>query len=38
MKLVDAEIAEISKEKIYDYCLDPHHPVGAHKARIFKAA
>jgi hypothetical protein len=38
MKLVGAEIAEISEEKIYDYCLDPNHPVGAHKARVFKSA
>ncbi|MBI5473507.1 MAG: hypothetical protein HY961_14280 [Ignavibacteriae bacterium] len=30
--------AEIPRQKIYDYCLDPDHPGGEHKARVFKAA
>jgi len=29
-------IVEISK--LRDYCLDPHHPRGRHKARVFLSA
>jgi hypothetical protein len=29
-------IGEISK--LRDYCLDPHHPRGRHKARVFLSA
>jgi hypothetical protein len=28
----------ISDDKLLDYCLNPLHPDGKHKARVFKAA
>ena len=28
----------LSRSKLRDYCLDPHHPRGRHKARVFLSA
>ncbi len=38
MKLPNAEQAIVDPPKIRDYCLNPEHPRGKHKARIFKSA
>lgn len=38
MKLPGAALAVIELEKLRDYCLDPDHPRGKHKARVFQAA
>jgi hypothetical protein len=38
MKLPNCEHAVADIEKFRDYCLNPEHPVGKHKARVFKAA
>lgn len=35
MKLPGAEIAIVDDNKLTDYCLNPEHPRGKHKARIF---
>jgi len=35
MKLPNAENAVVDIAKIRDYCLNPHHPTGKHKARVF---
>ena len=35
--LKNARIAIIEPAKFVDYCLDPHHEDGRHKARVFKA-
>ena len=35
MKLPNAENAVVDIAKLRDYCLDPNHPEGKHKARIF---
>jgi hypothetical protein len=35
MKLPNAENAVIDIAKIRDYCLNPNHPEGKHKARVF---
>lgn len=35
MKLPNAENAVIDIAKLRDYCLNPNHPEGKHKARIF---
>jgi hypothetical protein len=35
MKLPNAEQAEISMQKLTSYCLNPEHPSGKHKARVF---
>jgi hypothetical protein len=32
-----ADAAEISDEKLRDYVLNPEHPLGRHKARVFAA-
>jgi hypothetical protein len=37
MKLPNAEHAEIDIRKLTDYCLNPDHPVGKHKARVFQS-
>ena len=37
-KLPNYENAIIPIEKIRDYCLNFEHPVGKHKARLFKRA
>ena len=36
MKLPNAEFAVVDIEKLRDYCLNPNHPRGKHKARVFK--
>ena len=38
MKLPNAERAVIDIEKLRDYSLNPNHPKGKHKARVFLAA
>lgn len=35
--LKNAPTAIIEPVKFVDYCLDPHHEDGRHKARVFKA-
>jgi hypothetical protein len=35
MKLPNGEQAEISMQKLIGYCLNPEHPSGRHKARVF---
>ncbi|HYG08441.1 MAG TPA: hypothetical protein VD835_00575 [Pyrinomonadaceae bacterium] len=35
MKLPNAERAVVDIEKLRDYSLNPHHPKGKHKARVF---
>ena len=35
MKLPNGEYAEISMQKLIGYCLNPNHPSGKHKARVF---
>lgn len=37
-KLPNAENAFIDKRKFEEYCLNPEHPRGQHKARVFRAA
>ena len=37
MKLPNAENAFIDIAKLRDYCLNPNHPKGKHKARVFHA-
>jgi hypothetical protein len=36
--LANADQAIIAVEKLVDYLLDPQHPKGSHKARVFRAA
>ena len=38
MKLPDAENAIIDLRKLTDYCLNPDHPRGKHKAQVFESA
>lgn len=38
MKLPKAEHAVVDVAKLRDYCLNPNHPRGRHKARVFLAA
>jgi hypothetical protein len=38
MKLPNPELTIIDLKKLSDYCLNPEHPDGQHKARVFKAA
>ena len=38
MKLPNGEHAIVDLAKLRDYCLDPMHPRGRHKARVFAAA
>lgn len=38
MLLPFAERAYADKSKFLGYCLNPDHPYGKHKARVFKAA
>lgn len=38
MKIPNAERAEIDIRKLRDYCLNPEHDEGKHKARLFSAA
>lgn len=38
MKLPNGEQAVVDVAKLQEYCLDPTHPRGRHKARLFAAA
>lgn len=38
MKLPNAERAVVDVRKLRHYCLNPEHPRGQHKARVFKSA
>ena len=38
MKLPNGDRAIVDIVKLRDYCLNPLHPVGRHKARVFQAA
>jgi Domain of unknown function (DUF6883) len=38
MKLPNAENAVVAIEKVRDYCLNPDHVRGKHKARVFLTA
>ena len=38
MKIPNADRATIDLAKLRDYCLNPRHPRGRHKARVFQAA
>ena len=38
MKLPNGEFAIIPMEKLTDYCLNPNHSSGKHKARVFASA
>ena len=38
MKLPNADRAVVEIEKLRDYSLNPNHPEGKHKARVFLAA
>jgi hypothetical protein len=38
MKLPNGDRAVVDLVKLVDYCLDPQHPRGKHKARVFRAA
>ena len=37
MKLPNSERAVVPLEKLRDYCLNPQHPEGRHKALVFAA-
>ena len=38
MKIPNAENAVVNIRKLRDYCLNPDHPRGKHKARVFDSA
>jgi hypothetical protein len=38
MGLPNADRAQVDPRKLTDYCLSPEHPVGKHKAALFRAA
>lgn len=38
MIVPNAEFAVVDIRKLRNYCLDPTHPEGKHKARLFEAA
>ncbi len=38
MRVPNAENAVVDIRKLRDYCLNPHHEVGKHKARVFASA
>ena len=38
MQLPNSDRAVVEIEKLRNYSLNPNHPVGKHKARVFKAA
>jgi hypothetical protein len=38
MKLPNADRAIVDIAKLRDYCLNPMHPEGEHKARVFRSA
>ena len=37
-KLPHPEYAIVHIDKLVDYCLNPEHPSGKHKARVFRSA
>ena len=37
MKLRNSDQAIVDIEKLRDYCLNPQHPRGRHKARVFSS-
>lgn len=37
MKLPNGDRATVPIEKLLDYCLNPNHPSGKHKARVFSS-
>lgn len=37
MQLPNASAAIVDRAKLTDYCLNPEHPRGRHKARVFAA-
>lgn len=37
MRLLNADRAEVDLRKLSDYCLSSTHPVGKHKAAVFRA-
>ena len=38
MRLPGADRAIVDIAKLRDYCLDPHHPRGRHRSRVFASA
>ncbi|MFO1429687.1 MAG: hypothetical protein U1F76_06045 [Candidatus Competibacteraceae bacterium] len=38
MRIPNAEHATVDIRKLRDYCLNPQHPEGKHKAWLFAAA
>lgn len=38
MRIPNADLAAVDIRKLRDYCLNPVHGTGKHKARIFSAA
>lgn len=38
VRIPNADQAIVDVEKLRDYCLNPSHPRGRHKARVFAAA
>lgn len=38
MRLPNAEQAEVDPRKLTEYCLSTTHPVGKHKAAVFRTA
>lgn len=38
MKLPNGNKAEISRQKLVGYCLNPNHASGKHKAKVFASA
>ena len=38
MKMPGSEAAIVDLAKLTGYCLNPEHPRGKHKARVFAAA
>jgi hypothetical protein len=37
-RLPHSDLASLELRKLEDYCLDPTHPRGRHKARVFRQA
>lgn len=37
MKLPGGDRAVVDREKLAEYCLNPDHPRGKHKARVFES-
>ena len=35
MKMPDGDVAIVDRQKLTGYCLNPEHPRGKHKARVF---